>query len=52
MATTPKEIYVYCIHCGGTGKVSLSNGNQDPVVVVCEFCQGAGKVLFGEIIEE
>jgi DnaJ-class molecular chaperone len=44
-----KKMYAYCSHCGGTGKIYLTNGDDPPAVETCNWCGGAGKTEFGEI---
>jgi len=51
-----KVIYRACPECGGDGVISLKNYNADgsPVTneTVCPNCNGGGKILWGEIVEE
>ena len=44
-----KKLYAYCVHCAGTGQVTLTNGDQPTTTVPCEYCVGEGKMLFGEV---
>lgn len=44
-----KKLYAYCSHCDGTGICTLTNGDLPPTEATCEWCNGEGKVLFGEV---
>ena len=44
-----KKLYIYCVHCNGTGNISLTNADLPPTEITCEWCNGEGKILFGEV---
>jgi DnaJ-class molecular chaperone len=44
-----KKLYAYCLHCAGTGEITLTNGGEPAITTPCEWCAGEGKVLFGEV---
>ena len=45
----PDKLHAFCGHCGGTGTLALSMGNDQPVEIPCPYCGSVGKFLFGEM---